>query len=126
MSRIVHNKLVRDAVPEAIRRSGGDPVVSILSDVDRRHHLCLKLLEEAYETFRSGTDAGRFVEEAADLLEVLHALASELGVDWDTIEQRRIARQLELGGFSRGIFLECVRTGTDNLNRTSFPARPVS
>jgi superfamily II DNA or RNA helicase/predicted house-cleaning noncanonical NTP pyrophosphatase (MazG superfamily)/HKD family nuclease/SOS-response transcriptional repressor LexA len=125
MSRIVHNKLVRDAVPEAIRRSGGDPVVSILPDVDRRHHLCLKLLEEAYETFRSGTDAGRFVEEAADLLEVLRALASELGVDWDTIEQQRIARQLELGGFSRGVFLECVRTGTDSFeSEDKLPITP--
>jgi superfamily II DNA or RNA helicase/HKD family nuclease/predicted house-cleaning noncanonical NTP pyrophosphatase (MazG superfamily)/SOS-response transcriptional repressor LexA len=115
MSRIVHNKLVRDAKPEAIRRSGGDAVVSTLRAEDRRHHLCLKLLEEAYETYQSGADADRYVDEAADLLEVLRALASELGVDWDTIEQRRIARQAELGGFSRGVFLECVRTGADNL-----------
>ncbi len=115
MSRIVHNKLVRDAVPEAIRSGGEEPVVSILADAERRHQLCLKLLEQAYETFRSGTDASRFVEEAADLLEVLHALALELGVDWDTIEQQRIARQSELGGFSQGVFLECVRVGADNL-----------
>lgn len=125
MSRIVYNKLVRDAVPEEIRRSGGDPVVSILPDAERRHQLCLKVLEEAYETFRSGADADRFVEEAADLLEVLRGLASELSVDWDTIEKRRMSRQLELGGFSQGIFLECVRTGTDNLEwEDKLPSTP--
>jgi len=111
MSRIIHNKLVRDAVPEIIRSTGGEPITSNVANADRRYHLCLKLLEEAHATFRTCVEAGRFVEVAADLLEVLRALASELGVRWEDVEAQRIAREGDLGGFSRGVFLEWVHDG---------------
>lgn len=59
MFRIIHNKLVRDAVPEIIRSTRGEPITSIVPTADRRYHLCLKLLEEAHATFRTCAEAIR-------------------------------------------------------------------
>lgn len=111
MARTIYNKLVRDFVPEIIRSEGANPVTSVLQDADRLHHLYLKLLEEAHEVFRSGDESHKFVEEAADLVEVLRALASQLGVSWEEVEVQRIAREQQFGGFSRCVFLQCVQAG---------------
>ena len=64
------NKIVRDYVPDIIRNEGKNPIASELPDTDRLHHLCLKLLEDAHELFRSN-DEREFVAEAADVIEVL-------------------------------------------------------
>ena len=126
MSRTTCNQLVRDAVPAALRQQGADPVVSILAAAERRHQLYLKLLDAAHQTYRSGGRAAEFVAEAAELLEVLHALADELEVDWTSVEQTRRERRTQHGGFDQGMFLHAVQTGpeTDRSPPERIPSTP--
>ncbi len=126
MSRKIYNQLVRDAVPAAIRQQGDDPVVSILTAADRRQQLYLKLLDAAHQTYRTGGRPAEFVAETAELLEVLHALADELDVDWTSVEQARFDRRTQHGGFDQGVFLHAVQTGpeTDRAPHEPSPSTP--
>src|SRR5690606_342167 len=67
-------KLVRDKIPEFIRASGRTPHVSALSPSAYREALIDKLREEAAELQAAQTGEA-LLEEAADVLEVLAAIA---------------------------------------------------
>jgi predicted house-cleaning noncanonical NTP pyrophosphatase (MazG superfamily)/HKD family nuclease len=124
MARTIYNKLVRDCIPDIIRSEGKNPLTSVVPEADRLRHLSLKLLEEAHEVFRCG-DESEFVKEAADLIEVLRALASAHGVNWERVEAERVARARELGGFSQGVFLQSVQDGRGrNRSEPSLPVTP--
>ncbi len=71
-------KLVRDRIPQIIRDGGGQPLVRVADGEEYRALLRAKLVEEVQE-FLASDDP----EELADVLEVLHALASDLGLDGD-------------------------------------------
>lgn len=87
-------KLVRDGVPELIRAEGGDPDVRVAGESEYVSLLRNKLYEEAGE-YAAGGD----VDELADVLEVLHALARTHGAGPADLEARRAAKQAERGGF---------------------------
>lgn len=72
-------KLVRDRIPEIIRERGGSPVVREAAAAEYRSLLHKKLLEEAHEVLAA--DDGSAPEELADVLEVVAALAEDLGID---------------------------------------------
>ena len=59
-----------------------------------------KLQEEVQEYLDSHS-----IEEMADVLEVLHEIAFHMGISWNTIEQERIRKREERGGFEKGIRL---------------------
>lgn len=98
---------MRDGIPEIIRGGGATPVTSAIPEGERLHHLRLKMLEEVHKLFRSAVRS-EFLKEAADVLEVLHAMAEEHGVSWSEIDEKRIERERSHGGYSRGIFLHAV------------------
>lgn len=87
-------KLVRDRIPELIRSQGSEPKTRRLSEREFIDALARKLVEEAEEA--AGT---RTVEELADVLEVVHALADELGHSIEDVERSRAAKAQERGGF---------------------------
>ncbi len=91
-------KLVRDKIPQLIRDTGGEPVVRIADAEEYRGLLRAKLVEEV-EEFLASDDPN----ELADVLEVLLALAGDLGVDQDQLEKLRRAKAFERGGFSNRI-----------------------
>jgi predicted house-cleaning noncanonical NTP pyrophosphatase (MazG superfamily) len=88
-------KLVRDRIPEIIRTTGVEPVTRIADDAEYRGLLRAKLVEETQEFLDSEEP-----HELADVLEVVLALADELGVDRDELEQLRVAKADERGGFA--------------------------
>ncbi|MEV6235185.1 nucleoside triphosphate pyrophosphohydrolase [Lentzea sp. NPDC051838] len=93
-------KLVRDRIPEIIRANGEEPVTEI-ADAERYHELLRdKLSEEVAEFLESGE-----VEELADVLEVLHALARAAGVTPSELERIRAKKAAERGGFAGRIVL---------------------
>jgi len=71
---MVYNKLVRDKIPALIEAAGERPVVRILEDEEYCRCLEAKLDEEVAEFHRD-----RNLEELADVLEVVYALADSLG-----------------------------------------------
>lgn len=100
MSSIHYDKLVRDKIPEVITAAGKHPVTDLMPKQEMKAALDRKLQEEVQEYLESHS-----IEEMADVLEVLHGIAFHMGVSWDTIEQERIRKREERGGFEKGIRL---------------------
>ena len=98
-----HNKLVRDLIPEIIQKSGNKAIIRTLNDQEYGEMLEKKLLEEANEYITDKT-----VEELADILEVVYALAYLKGATKEEVEGLRIKKAEERGGFEKKIFLERV------------------
>ncbi|MFB8795096.1 MAG: nucleoside triphosphate pyrophosphohydrolase [Microcoleus sp.] len=103
-----YHKLVRDRIPEIIRKSGNECEVVILSDAEYCQALRLKLMEEAGEAAEAkGED---LVAELADLYEVIDALMASYGISGDRILKAQVKRREERGGFAQKIML--LRTGS--------------
>ena len=68
-----YNKLVRDKIPEIIKNNGENPIVRVLDDNEYKVELEKKLFEEYNEVIESNYSDR--VEELADMLEVIDALA---------------------------------------------------
>lgn len=98
-----YNKLVRDKIPEIIQKQGQSPVTRILDDSEYVEGLMDKLCEEVDEF-----DEDRNVEEMADILEVLMALAGALGISQKDLLKVRQKKALTRGSFKKRIFLERV------------------
>ena len=104
-------KLVRDGIPRIIRSDGKEPKTSQLDDQGYRIELNNKLFEEAREmviAITSGTRNDQR-EELADILEVLKAIADHQGIPWKNVEEERVRKFKERGGFEGRIWLEDYR-----------------
>lgn len=99
-----NGKLERDRIPEIIESAGGQPTTRMLEPAERLPALLMKLQEESDE-LRAATSPVEQGEELADVLEVLLALTSELGLPWDQIEAGAAKKRTERGGFDAGIWL---------------------
>ena len=103
MKTITYHKLVRDRIPEIIEQSGKQCVCSTLSESDYLLLLDQKLNEELPEYQES-----KSMEELADLLEVIHAVALARGSSIGEVEQIRIQKAEKRGGFEKRILLKSV------------------
>ncbi len=103
MKHIVYNKLVRDRIPEIIAASGKLCDTRILSDEEYIAMLRIKLHEEIAEYEESCE-----LEELADILEILHALAVAGGSTPEKLEAVRAHKANKRGGFTERIFLISV------------------
>lgn len=98
-----YNKLVRDKIPDIIRTHNQEPMVVTLDRDDYVTALVKKLVEEVLEYQHDKT-----IEELADILEVVYALARTHGISSDELETVRKAKAEEKGGFEKRIFLKHV------------------
>ena len=103
MKTITYHKLVRDKIPEIIRQSGKECVCSVLPEKDYLLLLDQKLNEELQEYQES-----KSMEELADLLEVIRAVALARGSSMEEVERIRIQKSAKRGGFEKRILLESV------------------
>ncbi len=92
-------KLVRDRIPEIIRANGEEPVTYRAEPGEYRTRLREKLVEEVDEFLTDG-DA---LEELADVLEVVYALAADLGADEATLGRIREEKATNRGRFTEQI-----------------------
>ena len=99
----VHNKLVRDRIPEIIAASGKNCTVEVLSDDAYIQALDAKLNEELTEYQQSKT-----LEELADLLEVMDAVVKARGYTWDDLTRIRKEKRAARGAFEQRLFLKEV------------------
>lgn len=95
-----YNKLVRDKIPELIAAKGEHCSIRVLEDEEYRICLEQKLDEEVGEYHRD-----RNLEELADILEVVYALADSLGTSRQELMEVYHAKHQQRGGFSEKIFL---------------------
>ena len=102
----VYNKLVRDNIPDIIKNKGEEPVIRILNEEEYKIELEKKLYEEYQEVIEaSGNDR---LEELADMLEVIRALAKLENNDLNDIIKIADEKNLKRGSFNDKIFLEKV------------------
>lgn len=101
----VYYKLVRDRIPEIIGEQNTACTFKILTDEEYLTALEAKLDEELAEYRQSGD-----VEELADLVEVIYAIANARGVDLDV---KRSAKARERGRFYKKIMLLTVEEKED-------------
>lgn len=102
----IYNKLVRDKIPNIIEKKGEIPVTKILDDISYKEELEKKLYEEYKEVIEaSGNDR---IEELADLLEVIRALANLENKDLVDIIKVADDKREKRGAFKDKIFLEKV------------------
>lgn len=99
--------LVRDKMPKRLGKLGVFVEYHSLNSKDLLAHLKLKLQDEVDEILQAST-AKDIKEEIADVMEVLHAIAKYYGLQVEHLEKKRIQKQMERGGFSKGLFVEFV------------------
>ncbi|QTM99051.1 phosphoribosyl-ATP pyrophosphohydrolase [Sediminibacillus dalangtanensis] len=99
-----YHKLVRDYIPQIIEQNGKNSLTSILSDQEYIAALKQKVNEEAEELVTAETKQD-IIEEAADMLELLHAIAEVNGTSIEEIEKERKKKKAERGGFRERVFL---------------------
>lgn len=103
----VYNKLVRDNIPEIIKKNNGEPYTRILDEKEYKEELEKKLYEEYSEVIKAKDSKDR-IEELADMLEVIRALASVENKNLDDIIEVSKIKREKRGGFEKRIFLERV------------------
>lgn len=99
-----YNKLVRDLIPNIIETSGKKCEYKILDDEEYAVKLEEKLLEECNECINALT-YHEFVNEVADILEVIHAICELNDIDMEEIEKTRKKKAGERGSFKDKILL---------------------
>ena len=105
----IFNKLVRDKIPQKIQDNGEVAKTEILNDERFLQELHKKLFEEAGEFVEEDS-----VEELADLMEVIYAIARLRGIDWKEMEKVRQEKAQKRGAFEKRIFLIETEKGEKN------------
>jgi predicted house-cleaning noncanonical NTP pyrophosphatase (MazG superfamily) len=100
----IYNKLVRDRIPEIIQKTGKKFTTRILDNEEYKKELNTKTFEELNEYIHAENDKDG-LEELADLLEIIHALAECHGANFEQVEQVRQEKAEKRGGFKEKIFL---------------------
>lgn len=100
---IEYDKLVRDRIPEIIEKSGKKCIVEVLSDEAYLQYLDRKLGEELAEY-----QADKSLDELADLLEVIYAIANARCGSVTELENIRTEKAQKRGGFNDKLLLKGV------------------
>lgn len=100
-------KLVRDLIPEIVRANGEEPITYQADPAEYRRRLREKLLEEVDEFLTA--PPGSAIEELADVLEVVYALAADLGTEQPALDQIRQAKATARGAFTDRLVWQGVR-----------------
>lgn len=99
----VYNKLIRDNIPEIIKKDGGTPVIRELDNESYFHYLNLKLQEEMHEYLEEYS-----IEEFCDILEVLEAISKFKGFTPQQVAEVKAKKAEHNGAFDKKLFLEKV------------------
>ncbi|KON87964.1 phosphoribosyl-ATP pyrophosphohydrolase [Sporosarcina globispora] len=99
-----HNKLVRDRIPEIIAGTGKKYSTRILDQSEFIKELRKKSFEEL-EEYMNANNHEEALEELADLLEIIHALAESHSASIGKVEELRKNKAVKRGKFKEKIFL---------------------
>jgi len=99
-----YNKLVRDNIPEIIKKENKIPVTHIANDEEFWEKLKEKLQEEVSEFLKNSTE-----EELADILEVINNICYFKNINKSKLERIRRKKAKERGEFKKRIILEEIK-----------------
>lgn len=98
-------KLVRDRIPEIIKKEDGREVpVEVLNDSDFEQRLKQKTIEEATELANSKSD-DHLLEEIADLRELLDEIEKLKGFTKEQVQRVQAEKRAKRGGFSKRLLM---------------------
>lgn len=103
-----YDKLVRDLIPDIIRRKGSEPATHIAQPLEYRSALRAKLQEEVAEYLESSDPT-----ELIDIMEVVFALGSLDSFSPPQLQMLRLRKRIARGGFEGRIILETVDEHVD-------------
>jgi predicted house-cleaning noncanonical NTP pyrophosphatase (MazG superfamily) len=98
---IEHNKLVRDKIPEILKKKNVKHKIHIAKNKEYLQMLYKKLIEEFEEFKKDPND-----EEFCDMLEVLESIGKYHNLDLDEIKELKKIKKLSNGGFDKKIILD--------------------
>ncbi|MSV26699.1 MAG: phosphoribosyl-ATP pyrophosphohydrolase [Nitrosarchaeum sp.] len=96
----IHNKTIRDKIPEIIQKDGYICNIKTLSDEKFLVEIEKKLSEEIAE-YQNDKNP----EELADILEVIYRIAKLRGISKEKLEEIRIKKVEKRGAFDKNLFL---------------------
>ncbi len=99
-----YKKLVRDNIPDIIKKNGEEPIIRILDNDEYLNELNTKLLEEVNEYLDSGS-----IEELADIEEVIIGILNSKNFTREELENIRQEKVKKRGAFKSKIYLEGVK-----------------
>ena len=117
-------KLIRDRLPAIMRAQGLQVFDRRLNDAEFIAALKDKLLEEAQEV-GAATSLADLIDELADVMEVVAALADASGVPLQAVEERRQAKRAERGGFAERVYNAAVEARDGLPAAEYYLARPM-
>ena len=98
---IEYDKIVRDRIPEIIEKSGAKYDIETLTDEQSLIYLEKKLQEEVDEYYKN-----RKVDELADIMEVIEAIAERKGSSYGRLLSLKEEKRKTRGGFEKNILLK--------------------
>ena len=99
------DKLVRDRIPELIKKDGKVPVIKVVKS-DKEYYK--RLLEKLHEEIKEFTETPN-IEEAADVFEVYKAILEFKKIDFDEVIDKKIKKRFLKGGFDKRIVLREIK-----------------
>jgi len=100
----VYNKLVRDKIPEIIKKDGKVPIVKIADDEEFELKLIEKLKEEIEEY-----EKDKNPEELADILEIIDSVIKLNKINKKDLIKIRNKKSKEKGSFDNKVILKEVK-----------------
>jgi Uncharacterized conserved protein len=96
----VYNKLIRDNIPEIIKKDGKECNIRVLNDEEYFIELNKKLDEEIKEYKEEYS-----LEELADVQEIINSIVKAKGMTLDEFNKIRENKKVKNGGFDKKLFL---------------------
>jgi len=96
-----YNKLIRDKIPEIIKKKGGKALIHIANDKE----YWIKLKEKLSEEVKEFNEAEN-IEEIADVLEVIEAIVKFKKFSKRKLNAIKTKKSKERGGFKKKIILD--------------------
>ena len=115
MKKIHYNKLIRDKIPDKIKRSGAAALYRILNKKEFEKKLICKAEEEASGMQAAKTKA-ELISEIADVLDVIDEVKKVKKIATSQIKKAQQKNNQKKGGFKKRIYLNWT---TDSGYRTN-------
>lgn len=117
------NKLARDKTKERLQAQDVSISYKMVSGNDLRLALKNKLVEECAEVV-DAKDRQELIAELADVLEVVDGLCKAYGIAIAEVEQVKVQKYNQRGGFEQGLFIDTIMMQEDNPNASHFRLTP--
>ena len=103
----VYNKLIRDRIPEIIKKDGNTADIIILSDEAFKQAIKEKLIEEATEVCNA-QNRDDILSELADLQEVMDTIKQLYNINTLEVNTIQAVKALQRGKFEKRLYLKSV------------------